>query len=335
MASPASHSASNRPTSGGTRTRVLRRPKPRPPKSLGVDVPNRLVIVGLLRPNDHRCILAWDALPRVGEWSGMTPEHAPTRELRRSARTVGRRSPSRASRRYRPGQERLDLSQRFLVRCHPDGLDQTTTHGRERGERTSNGCRGGRIALLLAIEGATLLRLQPLLTVHAFVGMLLIPVVALKLASTGWRMLRYYGGAEEYVGVGPPPLVLRALVAPVLILSTLVLLCDGSRATCPRSDGGDSRRPAQGKLHRLVRGGCSPRSSALLEAASPLADTGCGGWSPCCSHRRCPRSRSWFLRSRRCQRPTDYRTTRRLTYASTQTRRSAWTWPFTCASVRE
>ena len=31
------------------------------------------------------------------------------------------------------------------------------------------------LLLLLAVEGATLLRLQPLLTVHAFVGMLRIP----------------------------------------------------------------------------------------------------------------------------------------------------------------
>jgi len=84
------------------------------------------------------------------------------------------------------------------------------------------------LLLLLAVEGATLLRLQPLLTVHAFVGMLLIPVVALKFASTGWRMLRYYGGGDQYVGHGPPPLFLRALVAPVLIVSTIVLLATGS-----------------------------------------------------------------------------------------------------------
>ena len=84
------------------------------------------------------------------------------------------------------------------------------------------------LLLLLAVEGATLLRLQPLLTVHAFVGMLLIPVVALKFASTGWRMLRYYGGGDEYVGQGPPPLFLRALVAPVLIVSTIVLLATGT-----------------------------------------------------------------------------------------------------------
>ncbi len=84
------------------------------------------------------------------------------------------------------------------------------------------------LLLLLAIEGATLLRVRPLLTVHAFVGMLLIPVVALKLASTSWRMLRYYGGGDEYVRRGPPPLLLRALVAPVLIVSTIVLFATGT-----------------------------------------------------------------------------------------------------------
>lgn len=80
---------------------------------------------------------------------------------------------------------------------------------------------------LLAIEGATLLRLGSLLTVHAFVGMLLIPPVGLKLASAGWRMLRYYRRGEEYVLRGPPHVVLRVLVAPVLLLSTLVLFGTG------------------------------------------------------------------------------------------------------------
>jgi hypothetical protein len=63
--------------------------------------------------------------------------------------------------------------------------------------------------------------------VHAFVGMLLIPVVVLKLASTGWRMLRYYRHAEEYVLRGPPQVLLRMLVSPVLILSTFVLFATG------------------------------------------------------------------------------------------------------------
>jgi hypothetical protein len=83
------------------------------------------------------------------------------------------------------------------------------------------------LLLLLAIETATLLQLRSLLTVHAFVGMLLIPVVALKLASSGWRMLRYYRRGEEYVRRGPPHVMLRVLVAPVLLLSTLVLFATG------------------------------------------------------------------------------------------------------------
>ena len=53
------------------------------------------------------------------------------------------------------------------------------------------------LIVLLAVEGATLLNVRSLMTVHAFVGVLLVPVVALKMASTGWRMIRYYlGGAE-------------------------------------------------------------------------------------------------------------------------------------------
>ena len=83
------------------------------------------------------------------------------------------------------------------------------------------------LLVLLAVEGATLLNVRSLLTVHAFVGVLLIPVVAVKLASTGWRMLRYYLGAHEYVRRGPPHILLRTIVAPVVVASTIVLLGSG------------------------------------------------------------------------------------------------------------
>ena len=83
------------------------------------------------------------------------------------------------------------------------------------------------LIVLLAVEGATLLRLTSLLTVHAFVGMLLIPVIALKLASTSWRMAQYYRGGEEYVRRGPPHVALRVLVAPVMVASTVVLFGTG------------------------------------------------------------------------------------------------------------
>ena len=68
--------------------------------------------------------------------------------------------------------------------------------GGSAGNQQLTAVMGAVLLLLLAIEGATLLHLRSLLTVHAFVGMLLIPLVALKLASAGWRMLRYYLGGE-------------------------------------------------------------------------------------------------------------------------------------------
>ena len=83
------------------------------------------------------------------------------------------------------------------------------------------------LIVLLAVEGATLLQLTSFLTVHAFVGMLLIPVVALKLASTSWRMAQYYRRGEEYVRRGPPHIALRVLVAPVMLASTIVLFGTG------------------------------------------------------------------------------------------------------------
>ena len=83
------------------------------------------------------------------------------------------------------------------------------------------------LLLLLAIEGATLLQLRSLLTVHSFVGILLIPIIGLKLASTGWRTLRYYTHAPEYVEAGPPTVALRVLVAPLIVLSTIVLFATG------------------------------------------------------------------------------------------------------------
>lgn len=80
--------------------------------------------------------------------------------------------------------------------------------------------------VLLAVEGVTILFIRPLISVHMFVGMLLIPPVAVKLASTGWRFLRYYGGRREYVLRGPPLLPLR-LLAPVVVLSTVVVFATG------------------------------------------------------------------------------------------------------------
>ena len=83
------------------------------------------------------------------------------------------------------------------------------------------------LLVLLAIEGATIPWIRPLLSVHVFVGMLLLGPVALKLATTGYRFARYYTGSPDYVREGPPAPPMRLLVAPVLVLSTLTLFGTG------------------------------------------------------------------------------------------------------------
>jgi hypothetical protein len=101
------------------------------------------------------------------------------------------------------------------MRPNPGGNEQLTAFA------------GILLIVFLAVEGATLLNLRALLSVHAFVGMFLLPIVALKMGSTGWRMARYYLGKDEYVRRGPPAWPLRVFVAPVVVASTLVLFGTG------------------------------------------------------------------------------------------------------------
>jgi hypothetical protein len=82
------------------------------------------------------------------------------------------------------------------------------------------------LLVLLAAEGVTIPFIGQLLGPHIFIGLLLVPPVALKLASTGYRFARYYGHDEPYVRKGPPPTVLRFL-APGVVLTTLALFGTG------------------------------------------------------------------------------------------------------------
>jgi hypothetical protein len=85
---------------------------------------------------------------------------------------------------------------------------------------------GAVLIVLLAIIGLTIIALGRLLWVHLFVGMLLIGPLALKLASTGYRFVRYYSGEPRYRSAGPPITPLR-LIAPIVIISTLVVFASG------------------------------------------------------------------------------------------------------------
>jgi hypothetical protein len=80
--------------------------------------------------------------------------------------------------------------------------------------------------LLLAVETLTTLSLRTYLPVHIFLGLLLLPPVALKLTTTGWRFLRYYTRDKHYRLAGAPRVLLRVL-APLLVASTLSLFGSG------------------------------------------------------------------------------------------------------------
>jgi hypothetical protein len=84
--------------------------------------------------------------------------------------------------------------------------------------------------LLLApglLEIATvLLGVHTLMSWHVFVGVALIPLVVLKLATTGWRFSRYYTGSRAYVAHGPPQAAMR-LLAPLFVVATVVLFGSG------------------------------------------------------------------------------------------------------------
>jgi hypothetical protein len=96
------------------------------------------------------------------------------------------------------------------------------------------------LLLLLAVETLTTLALRSYLSVHLFLGLLLLPPIALKLASTGWRFARYYTHNEPYRLEGPPRPLLR-MIAPFLVASTLSLFGTGVAMVIVGHGGGQLR----------------------------------------------------------------------------------------------
>jgi hypothetical protein len=107
------------------------------------------------------------------------------------------------------------MEERRPERLNPDGNERLTA------------TVGLVLIVLTLVELATLLLgLHQFLSLHVFVGLVLIPPVLLKLASTGWRFTRYYARSEAYRVRGAPQLVMR-LLAPLLVAATVVLFGSG------------------------------------------------------------------------------------------------------------
>jgi hypothetical protein len=122
----------------------------------------------------------------------------------------------------RPSRTRATESRRTGPPRGPRGVLAGGTEGNER----LTVLTGLLLIVLLAALGITIVRIGQLLWLHLFLGLLLIGPVALKLASTGYRFVRYYTANPRYHAKGPPAPALR-IMAPLLVLLTVTVFASG------------------------------------------------------------------------------------------------------------
>jgi hypothetical protein len=85
---------------------------------------------------------------------------------------------------------------------------------------------GAVLLVLFVAECLTIFHLQRWLTLHVFLGFLLLGPVCLKIGSTLWRFTRYYTRSAAYVRRGPPA-PLQRVTGPFVILTTVAVFGTG------------------------------------------------------------------------------------------------------------
>jgi hypothetical protein len=100
-----------------------------------------------------------------------------------------------------------------------------TTGGAQGNERLT-AATGAVLLVLFAAEGVTILSIHQLITIHFFLGMLLLGPVTLKACSVCYRFIRYYRGDPDYRRKGPPAPLPR-LLGPFVLLTSLGVLGTG------------------------------------------------------------------------------------------------------------
>ncbi len=105
---------------------------------------------------------------------------------------------------------------------------------------------GAVLIVLLAVIGVTILRIGQLISVHLFLGLVLLGPVALKMGSTGYRFIRYYTGNPPYRKKGPPEPILR-MIAPIVVITTVVVFVSGLLLLF----GGPSSKDSWLALHKV------------------------------------------------------------------------------------
>ncbi len=184
-----------------------------------------------------------------------------------------------------PGAQRQQSRRRRasgqMVRGGPDGNEQLTA------------ATGVVLLILLAALGVTIVSIGGLLSEHLFLGLLLLGPVALKMASTGYRFMRYYTHDREYVRRGPPELWLRVLgpswsCPQLAVFATGVwLLIVGPAAPGPGAAA------AQGDVLRVAGGHGVARPRPPGRRCPPRCAPGASMAQARAVARRAPRGESW------------------------------------------
>ena len=116
--------------------------------------------------------------------------------------------------------------------------DPAARSGGAEGNERLTAITGAVLLILLAIEGYTILRIGRLLTLHVFLGMLLLGPVTLKAGSVLYRFVRYYTGSEPYRRKGPPAPLPRVIGPLVMLLTACVFGSGVMLAVTGPSDNG-------------------------------------------------------------------------------------------------
>ena len=82
------------------------------------------------------------------------------------------------------------------------------------------------LLITLFVVGLTVPLAQSQTRLHVILGTLVIPPILAKVASTVWRIIKYYSGDADYVEKGPPFILLR-LLGPILVVLTVVMVFSG------------------------------------------------------------------------------------------------------------
>lgn len=125
-----------------------------------------------------------------------------------------------------PGRERRSGDAQPLVVLPRVSLGQRIRGGGTEGNERLTVITGLLLIVLFAALGVTIVFIGQLLWLHLFLGLVLVGPVMLKLASTGYRFMRYYTHDAPYRLKGPPPPVLRGL-APVVVSLTVAVFATG------------------------------------------------------------------------------------------------------------